>query len=76
MYYNMLHIGGGKHTPRGKKALWTIELSVWKKHSSGEEDPWTIKPSGHQTRGWRAASAAGLHGQGSRKRTTICYRHL
>ena len=33
-----------------------------KKHSSGKDRPWEEKPSEHQIRGWRAVSAAGLHG--------------
>ena len=42
----------------------TVPVSM-KKHSSGEEDPGKSKPSEHQTREWRAVSAAGLNGQGA-----------
>ena len=54
-------------------SLPVMPLSV-KKHSSGEEDMWEHKLSECQIRGWRAVSAAGLRGQGLRKRT-VFHRH-
>ena len=37
----------------------------------GEEDPWINQLGKHQIRGWRAVSAAGLHGQGSPERSVL-----
>ena len=39
-----------------------------KKHSFGEESPRENRLSEHQIRGWRAVSAAELHGKASPKR--------
>ena len=41
---------------------------LWKKHSSGEEEPLEDMFSEHHIWGWNAGSAAGLLGQGSSKR--------
>ena len=48
-----------------------IAVSVGKKHSSGEEDPWEDELAKHQIRGWGAISSTGLHGQGSHKRNVF-----
>ena len=40
-------------------AFAVVPVSV-KKHSSGEEDTWEIYLCKHQTRGWKAVSAAVL----------------
>ena len=44
-----------------------------RKHSSGEENRWKDRLSERQIRGWRAVSAAGLHGQGSCKRNVVLF---
>ena len=44
--------------------LHTLPVSVKRKLSSGEEDPWEDDLSEHQIRGRRAVSAAGLQGEG------------
>ena len=41
------------------------------KHSSGEENPVEDRLSEHRIGGWRAVSAAGLHGRGSHKRNVF-----
>ena len=40
-------------------------------HSSGEKHTWEDKLSECQIRGWRAVSAAGLHGKGSPQRNVF-----
>ena len=48
--------------------LSTLLPASVKKHSSKVETHWECQLEKHQIRGWRAVSAAGLHGKGLRKR--------
>ena len=52
---------------RRRAASCARHRHLCKKHSSGEEYTLTYLLSDHQIRGWRAVSAAGLHGKGLRK---------
>ena len=64
-----------RHVPHRSylsSAMQHIPVSV-KKHSSGEKDRWEDRLSEHQIRGWRAVSTAGLHDQGSHKRSVVLF---
>ena len=49
----------------------TIQVSVKRKHSTGEKHMWEDKLTECRIRGWRAVSAADLHGKGPPKRS-VC----
>ena len=63
---------GGSRSRRWELPASAVPVTV-KEHSSGEEDPWADKLSGHQIRGWRAVSVARWHGQGSLKRNVVFF---
>ena len=57
---------------RGSTDPFAVDTGLCEKNTPPEKKaPGKMSPSKHQIGGWRAVSAAGLHGQGSRKRNVF-----
>ena len=67
VFFKARHVRFLANCTRCRAGSGAILVSV-KKHSSGLEDPGENQRREHRIRAWRAASAAGLQGRGSRKR--------
>ena len=66
-----LAVGVSASPPSAESLPFQCYRRLRKKHTSGDEDVWEDKLSGHRIRGWRAVSAAGLQGKGLPERSVF-----